>query len=393
VYARGLAVRQAQSRPVAVHARLEDRGRRLGDVMHFLDHGAEVRLVVNNFTQRNPLSRNSLHNAVMERDVERLLEEAAPDLVHVHHLAGHSLALPRRLAARSVPYVLQLQDWWLPCARTMLLRADRSLCSGPGVGKCARCLPLTGLAPAGLWSRLLHRRRRRLAREVVRRAAALVAGSRFAADSVTGFLGTQNRVQVLPYGVEMAGERAPRPRGAPLRFGVLGAVMPHKGAHVAVAAFRGIDPARAVLEVWGDPAAMPAYARELREAASPAVTLCGAFPEAAKAERLSALDVLIVPSLGLESFSIAAREAMARGVPVLASRRGALAEAFVEGEGGAFFEAGDAAALRGWIDKLCADPGIVNEWSSRLPAVKTMDAHAEEIDAVYETVLAGGRRR
>ena len=118
----------------------------------------------------------------------------------------------------------------------------------------------------------------------------------------------------------------------------------------------------------------------------------GSVPEDEKARRLSGFDVLVVPSLGLESFGLAAREAMALGVPVLASRRGALTEAFEDGVCGAFFDAGDAAGLRVWIERLCERPQTVAEWAGRLPAVKTMDAHAEEIEAVYESVLAARGR-
>ena len=103
--------------------------------------------------------------------------------------------------------------------------------------------------------------------------------------------------------------------------------------------------------------------------------------------------MLIVPSLGLESFGLSAREAMALGVPVLASRRGALTEAFEDGVCGAYFEPGDSGGLRAWVDRLCERPSIVAEWARRLPAVKTMDAHAEEIEAVYAQVMAARRPR
>jgi glycosyltransferase involved in cell wall biosynthesis len=63
-----------------------------------------------------------------------------------------------------------------------------------------------------------------------------------------------------------------------LRFAVIGSVMPHKGVHVAVEAFRAMDPARATLDVWGDTAILPAYTRELQAAASPAVRFRGRFP-------------------------------------------------------------------------------------------------------------------
>ena len=130
-YARGLAVRQARSRQVSVHARLEDRERTLGEATELHDRGIRARLVVNNFTQRDPLSRNALRNQALERDFARFLDHEKPDLVHVHHLAGHSLGLLRAIAARRLPLVLQVQDWWLVCARANFSMADRSLCPGP----------------------------------------------------------------------------------------------------------------------------------------------------------------------------------------------------------------------------------------------------------------------
>jgi glycosyltransferase involved in cell wall biosynthesis/GT2 family glycosyltransferase len=395
-YARGLAVRQAGSREIGVHARLEDQSRELGEATELLDAGVRVRLVVNNFTQRDPRSRNALRNRTVERDLARFLDDQRPDLVHVHHLAGHSLDLLHVLAARRLPLVLQLQDWWLVCARANLSMADRSLCPGPSLGRCARCMPLTGVPPADLLSRLLHARRRSLADRWVRHADALVMGSEFIAQSLRrlGFLGGAKLVRVIPYGIEPSPAVPANPRPArPLRFGFLGAIMPHKGAHVALEAFRGMDPARATLDVVGDTGALPAYTKELQALASPAVRFSGSIPEAEKARCLSSFDVLVVPSLGLESFGLAVREAMALGVPVLASRRGALTEAFEDGVNGAYFESGDAGALRAWVDRLCERPALVAEWARRLPAVKTMDAHAEEIETVYEQVMAARRPR
>jgi O-antigen biosynthesis protein len=395
-YARGLAVRQARWREVGVHARLEDQARALGEATELQDGGIRVRLVVNNFTQRDPRSRNALRNPALERDFARFLDDQRPDLVHVHHLAGHSLELLRSIAARRIPLVLQLQDWWLVCARANLSMADRSLCPGPSTSRCARCMPLTGVPPAGLLSRLLHARRRSLADRWVRRADALVMGSEFIAESLrhNGLLGPGAPVHVIPYGIEGTPRSAADPRPQrPLRFGFLGAIMPHKGVHVAVEAFRGLDPARATLDIVGDLAALPGYTRELQAMSSAAVWFSGSIAETEKARLLSGFDVLIVPSLGLESFGLAAREAMALGVPVLASRRGALPEAFEDGVSGAYFEPGDVAGLRAWVDRLCERPEIVAEWVRRLPAVKTMDAHAEEIEAVYAQVLAARRTR
>ncbi len=396
VYARRLALRQAAWREVAVYARIADPGRELGETLEVEDGGARVRLVVNNFTQRDPLSRNALHDRRLAADFRKLLEETRPDLLHVHHLAGHAATLPGLAARRRIPVLYQIQDWWAPCARVNLLDAERRLCPGPSPGRCTACLPLTALAPAPLLNRALYAVRGRLLKRVFQNADAFVMGSQAIHQSYLdlGWLDPGARAFVVPYGIERPpGPKARRRPGTPLRFGVIGSILPHKGIHLAVAAFQGVDPARATLQVWGDLAASPSYAAELTALASPAVHFAGSFAEERRSEVFAGLDVLIVPSLGLESFGLAAREALAEGVPVLASRRGALAELFPPEAGppcGALFDPEDPADLRGWIARLAADPGAVAAWAANPPRVKEMDEHAEEIERIYEKILAGG---
>jgi glycosyltransferase involved in cell wall biosynthesis len=463
LYAAWLARRQADHREVTVLSRLADPARGLGDALELLDDGARVRLLVRNFDERDPRSRNALASRPVERELARLLAEARPQLVHVHHLAGHAASLPSMVRRRGIPLVYQLHDWWTPCARANLFDRERRLCSGPAPGKCAVCLPLTGLPPAPAWNRLLYRYRAAATRGALRGAGAYVMPSRFLRDSYLrlGLLRPDDPIHVLPYGVELVARapRAPRAPGAPLRFGVIGSIQPHKGIHVAVAAFAGIDPRMARLTIWGDPAIDPGYSRELAAlgadlgdgaggradwppgvvtaaaagaaSTAAAVIVAGRFEEACKAAVFAALDVLIVPSLGLESFGLVAREALHHGVPVLASRRGALVEmfeaapvgrerpgiesavaagddagiqaAFVEGTAseapaggsevagaaGALFEPGDAADLRRWIDRLIGEPELLASWQRRLPPVKGADEHAEEIEEIYRRVLAG----
>jgi GT2 family glycosyltransferase len=403
VYARRLALRQAAWREVTVYARMADPGRALGEALEVDDGGVRVRLAVNNFVQRDPLSRNALHDRRLAAGFAALLAEVRPDLLHVHHLAGHAATLPAAAARRQIPILYQIQDWWSPCARANLLDAGRRLCPGPAPGRCSACLPLTALPGAPLLNRLLYAGRQRLTRAALGTADAFVMGSHaiLASYRGLGWLPAGPPAFVIPYGIERPGEprMSPRPAaGGPLRFGVIGSILPHKGIHLAVAAFRGVDPARATLAVWGDLTISPPYTAELAALASPAVRFAGRFPEERRGEVFAGLDVLIVPSLGLESFGLVAHEALAEGVPVLASRRGALAELFAGEDAsdapprGALFDPEDPAELRGWIARLAERPEIAAEWAAvtaGMPAkVKEMDEHAEEIEAVYAQILA-----
>lgn len=392
LYAAWLARRQASHREVAVYARIADPARALGDALELLDAGARVRLMVNNFVQRDPRSRNALSNRTLAADFSRFLDEERPDLLHIHHLAGHAATLPRAARRRGIPVLYQVQDWWTLCARANLLDAKRHACSGPGLAKCSRCLPLTALPGAALLNPLLYAERGRLLRQALCAADARVAGSQFLAMSLNSLIGGEPiEIEVVPYGVELGG--APRfkrePAHRPLRFGFLGSALPHKGLHVVAQAFSGIDPAEARLKIYSDPQIDPGYAEEVRRAGGAALDWRGRFPEEEKAARLGALDGLIVPSLGLESFGLAAREAMAVGTPVLAARRGALAELpLLTLDCGAFFDPEQPAELRAWIERLIAAPEILDGWRERLPAVTGMDEHAEAIEAIYQRLMA-----
>jgi glycosyltransferase involved in cell wall biosynthesis len=397
IYAAGLARRQARWREVTVLARIANRDWSLGDALELDDQGARVQLLVNNFTQRDPRSRNALRETRFEHSFGHLLDESRAELVHVHHLAGLCATLPSIARRRGVPVVYQLQDWWGPCARANLLDASGALCSGPGLGKCSRCLPLTRLPPAPLLNRSLYAWRGRLLRDAIARADLRIAGSQavVASHRALGWLSKDAAVSVLPYGIEPPTSplRARPTAGSPLRFGFLGALMPHKGLDIAVDAFAGIDPARGRLLAWGAASGAPDYAASVADRAGPAVELRGPFDAADLDAVYASFDVLLIPSRGLESFGLVAREAMARGVPVLAADRGALPEMFGEGEAcGATFDPDQPASLRAWIDRLLDDPRQVDRWRANLPAILSMDEHAERIEDLYTELLAGRAR-
>jgi glycosyltransferase involved in cell wall biosynthesis/GT2 family glycosyltransferase len=391
LYAYWLAQRQLQWREVSVFARMADEERAQGECAELVDAGARVRLVTNNFVQRNPVARNALSDRTFDWAFARFLREEKPELIHIHHLAGHAFSLAGVAKRLGVPIVHQIQDWWPLCGRVNLFDFAWQRCSGPGIAKCARCAPMTHIAPAPLWNRALHRMRRHAARRALSVADAFVMGSQFIHDDYlrAGLFPKNVPAFVLPYGVETAARPVRRAARRPLRFGFVGSILPHKGLHVAAEAFRGIDSETATLHAWGDASASPAYTQTLR--GTPSLTLEGTFAEDEKPAIFDSIDVLLVPSIGLESFGLAAREAMARGVPVVATADGALLEMFEPGVCGELFPSGDATALRATIVRLAASPEIVDKWSSRIPAIKSVDEHAEEIETVYEMVMA--RRR
>ncbi|MCA9118922.1 MAG: glycosyltransferase family 4 protein [Planctomycetaceae bacterium] len=70
---------------------------------------------------------------------------------------------------------------------------------------------------------------------------------------------------------------------------------------------------------------------------------------------------LVIPSLCYETFGRAIIEAYVHGVPVIASRHGAMAELVRHGETGWLFETGNASELRRAIERTFSDPRKLRE--------------------------------
>jgi glycosyltransferase involved in cell wall biosynthesis len=94
---------------------------------------------------------------------------------------------------------------------------------------------------------------------------------------------------------------------------------------------------------------------EERARTDPSVQVLGQLPWEAGMEVLRSARVAVVPARSYESFGLVVIEAFAHGVPVVASRLGALAELVDDGETGALTAPGDPEGLRKAIG-LVADP-------------------------------------
>lgn len=237
-------------------------------------------------------------------------------------------------------------------------------------------------------------------RVVLRRAA----GAHVCNDDAGRVLrgkGARGAVVTIPLGVDpaafapAASAPAARPAGraatGPVVVGYAGRLAPHKGVDVLVRAV--VADARLVLRVAG---AGP-QEQDLRALAAPAgdrVRFVGSLAGGALAEFYRSLDVLAVPSLDTpgwrEQFGRVAVEAMAAGVPVVASDSGALPD--VVGDAGLLVPPGDAAALGVALRRVAAEPGLADrlrERGLRVAAACAWPEVARQYHELYERVLAG----
>ena len=153
--------------------------------------------------------------------------------------------------------------------------------------------------------------------------------------------------------------RPPRPDASALVLGFGGRLIKGKGLEVVIRALREVGgPGSIRLEVAGDG---PERADLERLARSLGVAGNVSFRGWVRDMRSfwEGCDIAIVPSNEWkESFGMVAVEAMACGLPVIASRNGGLSEVIADGETGYLFEPGDHKALAGLLAQYSRDPAL-----------------------------------
>ena len=148
---------------------------------------------------------------------------------------------------------------------------------------------------------------------------------------------------------------------------------------------KGFDPAVIAARAAGVPLVVAGDGPEratLQELASGGdVRFTGAVDQAELARLRAGASVAVVPSRSAETFGLAAAEAMAAGLPVAASRVGALPE--LVGEEG-LVAPGDVGALAEAVTRLAGDAPVGERGLARVREVASPDAVAAGLASVYD---------
>jgi glycosyltransferase involved in cell wall biosynthesis len=300
-----------------------------------------------------------------------IVAELKPDAIHFFHLRNLGSDFLTRAKAMGQRCLVHLMDFWYLCPRFTLLTSSGELCSGPPDGGrgCIACHDPEAADP----EILLGRKATQLQR--LSQADGIFAPSRFLAETFAANGLPEDRMQVLPYGLE-AGRiqvsQTERPRH-PMRIGFAGVFSPWKGARILVDAVRSLDgDLRLSLHGNDQETMFLDYIADLRAAAGddPRIHFAGPYEPARVGKVMADLDLLVVPSLWYENSPFVILEAFAAGLPVVASALGGMTEIVQEGVDGFTFPPGDSQALCGILKSLLDEPKRVADLKpSRPPSI------------------------
>ena len=311
------------------------------------------------------------------RDMDASITATRPDIVHVHNtfpLISPSLYWAAH--RHRVPVVQTLHNFRLLCPQAMFLREGKVCedCLGQVPWRAVQhaCYRESRAQSAALGSMLIAHR---LAGTWQHRVARYIALNEFCRNKfIEGGL-PADRIAIKPNFIDFDAPIA-RPRNG---FLFVGRLSPEKGIDVLASAARqsngiqirvaGTGPSRGTL------AGIP-YLKEL-----------GALSVEQIRDEMCGARALVLPSIWYENFPRTLVEAFACGLPVIASRIGALAELVEDGVTGLLFEPGSATDLASKIQWAQLNPVRFAEMGhqarARFEAHYTPERNYEQLAEIY----------
>jgi glycosyltransferase involved in cell wall biosynthesis len=331
---------------------------RLGEDAEILERDSAV-------LGRGAAARGMLGGGLDPDEVGRAVRRTRARVVHAHNVnpafGWRALAAARDAGAR---VVLHLHQYRLVCAVGVCFTAgaECTRCHGrntlPGVVRRCR----GSVVEAAVYGAGLALWQRRLAAQV----DAFVVPSAFARGRLEALGAPLGPTFVLPPVIREFASASPAGAGGYALY--VGRLAEEKGVDVAIEACRL---AGTPLVVAGDGPLRPRLS---------GARFVGRVTDAELAGLRAGASVAVVPSRSAETFGLAAAEAMATGLPVAASRVGALPE-LVESAG--LVAAGDPAALAAAILRLRGDAAAGDRALARVRSLTAPEVVAPALAAVY----------
>jgi glycosyltransferase involved in cell wall biosynthesis len=312
----------------------------------------------------------------------RLIESFRPDVIHVHNtfpLISPSLCWAAFRAG--VPVVQTLHNFRLFCPQAMFLRDGRICedCLGhlPWRGVVHRCYRESTTQTAALAGMLMLHRGMGTWRNKVTRYIALNAFCR--EKFIAGGL-PASRLSIKPNFVDVAaGTNGSRQGGL-----FVGRLSPEKGIAVLLTAL-DLLPDLCLPVIGSGP-------EQSRVMAHTRVRLLGKKNQVEVLAAMRGASWLVMPSIWYENFPRTLVEAFACGLPVIASRLGAMAELIEDGRTGLLFSPGDADDLArtiAWAESHPDDMKIMGKNARREYEAKyTAERNYRQLMAIYAQAIA-----
>lgn len=237
-------------------------------------------------------------------------------------------------------------------------------------------------------------------RFTLRTAKSVIGVNSKAVRYVEQFGADPRKTQRIPTSVDTSTFRPDQENLLEARWGIrkpavlfVGRLIRRKGVDVLVKAFRELQltlPNVNLVIVGKGPE--ESHLRELSQRLiGNHVFFVGKVPREEMPRIYSGASLLVLPSLYYEIFGNVLIEAMASGLPIIATKVGGMEEILAQGKTGYFVKPGDASELSGYMKRVLTDP-ILQQSLSRTARRETLEQYddmviARKVESIYRECL------
>lgn len=381
------------------------------ELRKFTADGIEV-TALNRFPGNEVDFEEKYINRKAEAAFQEHITKDRPDLVHIHHLGGLSHTFKDVLAKENIPFVITLHDFTLICPRGQLIADDLKICLPDDMKKCAACIkphtqhttnPFLKLyswvfsSQKGLEQMIRYRDS---GISLMKSASAVLAPSEFVRQKAIELGIESSKAFTMPYGYDLPvfhelREAASQSGSEARKFIFAGSLIPSKGVHVLIEAFKialkQLTEPEISLKLIG-PAPQyhgkKGYLEKLERAAKGLnVEFMGEMAHSELLHQMADADVLVMPSLWWETHGIVLREARLLGLAAIVSGHGALAEVASQLGGALAFKPGDPSSLADKIALIASDDELYRDLKQQECRVKTIEEDSSDHSRLYGSLL------
>ncbi|OYX78613.1 MAG: hypothetical protein B7Y82_00010 [Sphingomonadales bacterium 32-65-25] len=312
-----------------------------------------------------------------------LIRRLRPTVVHVHHYVHMGLEFLRviKTVDPSIGIVMTLHEYIAICFNNgqMVKPGTNALCFRESLEDCHRCFPQRSVED--FWLRK-HRYQ-----GYFRLVDQFVAPSDFLARRYIEWGISPAKIVTIENGQTARDPLPPRPlreSGTRNRFGFFGQINPFKGVALLLEGLAGLRKSQRrdiLVEIHGSN--LEGQAPEFRERianlrapleAEGCLQWIGPYEPFQMAERMAAVDWVVIPSIWWENSPLVIQEAFTFGRPLIGSNIGGMAEKIRHGINGVHVPVGNA---RAWGETLHHLAGTTDEWERLRAGITPPITHAE----------------
>lgn len=265
---------------------------------------------------------NSWHNERFNRVFGQILDQVQPDIAHMHCLQNMGATCLEEVKARNIPLATTVHDCWWLCERQFMINIMGRYCYQEKVdlNVCRHCVDNLDNT----------RRRTKTLFNMLNLSDRLLFPSNFHRNLhiANGF--PAEKCLVNKNGVKLPNINSTRNHSLAndiVRFGFVGGPGPIKGAALIHKAFNELNSSNYELKVVDAGASRhESWKNDPTWRIPGKVTFIPPYTQENMDEFFANIDVLLFPSQWKESFGLTVREAMIRGVWVIATDAGGLSE-------------------------------------------------------------------